>query len=89
MHYGNDQFIIVEPDHKYTGITKMCKRLGKDENDVVVFGDGMNDRKMFQEAPFSIAMGNAIPELKAIADYVCEDSDHDGIYLACKHFGWI
>lgn len=89
MHYGDDQFIIVEPDHKYTGIAKMCKLLGKDEKDVVVFGDGLNDRKMFEKAPFSIAMGNAIDELKEMADYICEDSDHDGIYLACKHFGWI
>lgn len=89
MHYKDDQFTIVEPDDKYAGIKELCQYMGKQESDIVVFGDGLNDRKMFQEAPFSIAMGNAIPELKEMADYVCEDSDHDGIYLACKHFGWI
>lgn len=89
MHYGNDQFIIVEPDDKFKGIRKVCEYLHKDIKDVIVFGDGLNDRKMFQDAPFSIAMGNAIPELKEIADYVTADSDDDGIYKACKHFGWI
>lgn len=87
MHYGDDQFIIVEPDDKFKGIRKVCKYLNKDINDVVVFWDGFNDRKMFQEAPLKIAMGNAIPELKKMADYVTADSDADGIYTACKHFG--
>ena len=33
--------------------------------------------------------GNARPELKLEADYVTTDCDKDGIYNACKHFGWI
>ena len=89
MHYGEDQFIIIEPDDKYRGIRKVCEFLGEDESQVVVFGDGMNDRKMFKAAPFAIAMGNAVKEVKAEADYITADSDHDGIFLACKHFGWI
>lgn len=88
MRYGSD-FIIVEPDDKYQGIRDVVKILGKDEADVVVFGDGLNDRKMFKDAPMSIAMGNAIEELKEMATYVTTSSDDDGIYLACKHFGWI
>lgn len=89
MHYGPDQFIIIEPDDKYRGIKKVVEFFQEDESNVVVFGDGLNDRKMFQDAPFSIAMGNAIPELKEIADYVTADSDSDGILKACEHFGWI
>lgn len=89
MHYMDDQFIIIEPDDKYKGIQRMIDHLQEDEKNVVVFGDGLNDRQMFRDAPFSIAMGNAIPELKELADYVCPASDEDGIYRACKHFGWI
>lgn len=89
MRYGEDQFVIVEPDDKFKGIRKVCELLHEPVEEVVVFGDGLNDRKMFQDAPFSIAMGNAIPELKEIADYVTTDSDDDGIYNACVHFGWI
>lgn len=89
MHYGADQFIIIEPDDKYRGIKKVCEILKEEEAQVVVFGDGWNDLKMFQAAPFAIAMGNAIDAVKAAADYVTADSDHDGVYLACKHFRWI
>ena len=67
----------------------MIKQLKGKHEDVVVFGDGRNDIKMFQVAAFSIAMGNAIDEVKNVADYVTKDSDQDGIYEAMKHFGWI
>lgn len=89
MHYGKDYFTIIEADDKYRGIKKIVEYFHEDENNVVVFGDGLNDRKMFKDAPFAIAMGNAIDELKELADYVCEDADHDGILKACEHFGWI
>ena len=61
---------------------------GKPE-DIVVFGDGHNDISMMRQAPISIAMGNAIDALKAKAAYITDDCDKDGIYNACKHFGWI
>jgi hydroxymethylpyrimidine pyrophosphatase-like HAD family hydrolase len=34
-------------------------------------------------------MGNGIPEVKAIADYVTDDIDKDGWAKAIKHFGLI
>ncbi|MFV0480221.1 MAG: HAD hydrolase family protein [Anaerorhabdus sp.] len=36
-----------------------------------------------------MAMGNAHPDLKAIADYVTDDVAEDGLYNAFKHFGLI
>lgn len=89
MHYADDQFIIIEPDDKYKGIRRMVEMLNEKETNVVVFGDGLNDRQMFRDAPFAIAMENAIPELKELADYVCPSADDDGILRACQHFGWI
>lgn len=58
-------------------------------NDVVVFGDGKNDITMMQQAAISVAMGNAIDELKKIATFVTKSNKEDGIMYACKHFGWI
>ena len=54
-----------------------------------MFGDGTNDLKMFDPAWLSIAMGNARPALKEAADYVTDDCDRDGIWNACRHFGWV
>lgn len=89
MSYHDDNFLIIEPDDKFKGIHCLAERYNISKENIVVFGDGLNDRKMFENAGFSIAMGNAIEELKAIADYVTADCDSDGIYQACLHFGWI
>jgi hydroxymethylpyrimidine pyrophosphatase-like HAD family hydrolase len=34
-------------------------------------------------------MGNAKDDVKAVADYVTDTVDEDGIYKAMKHFGII
>lgn len=88
MRY-HEQAFVFEPADKFAGIEKMMAYLNAPLEDVVVFGDGKNDLDMFKKAPFSIAMGNAIEELKAIASYVTSRSDDDGIGKACRHFGWI
>lgn len=82
-------YFFVEPTDKSEGIIRMVEMMGGDLKDVVVFGDGRNDLSMFSDQWTSIAMGNAVEELKAKASYVTTDADQDGIYNACKHFGWI
>lgn len=89
MFYPGSKFSIIEPDDKYEGIIKMVQLLNGNLEDVVVFGDGINDIKMFKKAPFRIAMGNGVKELKQLADYVTDDADNDGIYNACLKMGWI
>jgi hydroxymethylpyrimidine pyrophosphatase-like HAD family hydrolase len=42
---------------------------------------------MFVDGWTKVAMGNAIDELKARADYVTTDVENDGIYNACKALG--
>lgn len=81
--------LFVEPVDKARGIREVMRRLGAPLSDVVVFGDGANDVLMFRPEWTSIAMGNAIPELKRRADYVTADVDDDGIWKACEHFGWV
>ncbi|HEX7926076.1 MAG TPA: HAD hydrolase family protein [bacterium] len=46
---------------------------------VIAIGDEANDMEMIQAAGMGIAMGNATPELKAVADRVTADHDHDGL----------
>ncbi|MEG0403067.1 MAG: HAD family hydrolase [Anaerorhabdus sp.] len=89
MKYEGSPFALIEPDNKYKGIRKLLEILQGNEEDVIVFGDGINDISMFKEAKTSVAMGNAIDELKAIATYVTDDANSDGIYNACLHLGLI
>lgn len=81
--------IFIEPTQKEAGIRKLMEMLGAPIEDVVVFGDGNNDVSMFSNAWTNIAMGNAIEKLKQRATYITSDIEDDGIYNACKHFGWI
>ena len=81
--------MFIEPTDKARGIRRLMDALGAPVEDVVVFGDGTNDLKMFDPAWLSIAMGNARPILKEAADYVTDACDKDGIWNACRHFGWI
>lgn len=86
--YDSDN-IFVEPTDKTIGIKRMMDLLGAPYEDVVVFGDGTNDLAMFIPEWTSIAMGNAVPELKERATFVTTDVDKDGLARACEHFGWI
>lgn len=81
--------MLIEPTHKERGIIEMQKRYQIPDDEIVVFGDGMNDCSMFRQEWMSIAMGNAKEALKKKAKYVTERADRDGIYLALKKFGWI
>ena len=81
--------IYVEPENKGAGIRRLMDILHAPIEDVVVFGDGTNDVQMFCPEWTSIVMGNAREVLKKKADYITASVEDDGIYKACKHFGWI
>lgn len=81
--------IFIEAVEKQKGIRDMMALLHAPLEDVVVFGDGTNDVSMFLPEWTSVAMGNAHPLLKQRADYVTAPSYEDGLYQACRHFGWL
>ncbi len=65
---------------KATGIQMILDHVGMKREDVIAFGDGPNDFEMIQYAEIGVAMGNAVKELKEIADMVTDDILEDGIY---------
>ncbi len=81
--------IIGNGINKAAGIQHMLKHFGGDLKDCFAVGDSMNDFEMIRECGTGIAMGNADPKVKAIANYVTDDVDHDGIAHAFEHFGLI
>lgn len=83
------EYTMCQHDNKKQGILDVLDYFGRPAKDVVVFGDDVNDLVMFDKNWTSIAMGNAVPELKAQADYVTDRNVDDGIYKACRKFGWI
>ena len=85
----SDELIYIEPTDKSRGIRKMMKLLDAPIEDVIVFGDGTNDVDMFRPEWTSVAMGNAVPELKERADLVTSSVDENGIWNACVKLGLI
>jgi len=51
-------------------VEKLVDRLNFSLNKTMVFGDYLNDLDMFQIAGYSVAMGNALPEVKESADQI-------------------
>ncbi|WP_455684394.1 HAD-IIB family hydrolase [Thomasclavelia sp.] len=84
-----EEYLMFQHDNKRAGIRDMMTYLKQDVKDVVVFGDDNNDIDMFQGDWYSIAMGNACDELKAIASEITDRNIDDGIYNACVRHGWI
>ena len=53
-------------------------------SEVIAVGDGTNDISLLTTAGLAIAMGNAADEVKAVADYVTLDVDHNGLAAAIE-----
>ncbi|NGF57412.1 Cof-type HAD-IIB family hydrolase [Parapedobacter sp. SGR-10] len=81
-------FADVNPkgQSKKVGIDVFCEQFGINIAETMAFGDGGNDITMLKHVRTGIAMGNANPEVKQIADFITDDVDNDGIWNALKHF---
>jgi hypothetical protein len=56
-------------------------------DDIVAFGDDFADIGMLKLCGVGVAMGNAIDEVKTIADCVIGDNDHNGIANYLQNVG--
>lgn len=74
---------------KARGIRAVCRALKIDPRETMAFGDGPNDAEMFKTVGFAVAMGDACPELHAVAHYRTGTVEQDGIYHALLTLGVI
>lgn len=65
--------------NKGSALSILCEKLGIDESRAVAFGDSGNDATFGDSACTFVAMGNATPEIKAIADDICPPDTEDGV----------
>lgn len=64
---------------KWSGIRHLADEWGIADADIVAVGDDVNDIPMIEGAGLGIAMGNAVDELKEVADYIAPSHDDDGL----------
>ncbi|MFF9097167.1 MULTISPECIES: HAD family hydrolase [unclassified Streptomyces] len=69
---------------KATGLALAADRLGLGAERALAFGDMPNDIPMFAWAARGVAMANAHPELKAVADEITLSNEDDGIAVVLE-----
>jgi len=84
---GVDFINVVAPEvSKGEALAALSSFLGVTLDEVVAIGDGANDISLLSRAGLAIAMDNALGEVKAAADHVTLDVDHDGVAAAVDRF---
>ncbi|GAA3598702.1 sugar-phosphatase [Gibbsiella greigii] len=78
--------ILSKKADKGAGVRKLAQHLGIKQENVMALGDQSNDYAMVDYAGVGVAMGNAIPELKQIAQFVTTTNAEDGVARAIEKF---
>ncbi len=71
---------------KQHGVLEVARILGLKKEEIIGVGDGYNDFPLLMACGLKIAMGNAVPELKAIADFVAPSVEEDGVATVIEKF---
>lgn len=82
--FGPNIEINKEGTDKGVGLLRLGELLGIQREEIMAFGDGMNDYEMLKAVGFSVAMENGHPKVKEIADYITVSNDEDGVAKAIE-----
>ena len=76
-----DIHVINAAATKEHTIGELLKLLDIKKEHTIGIGDGYNDIHLFNAVNHKVAVGNAVPELKQMADEIVESSSNDGMAL--------
>ncbi|MDO8269859.1 MAG: HAD family hydrolase [Candidatus Levybacteria bacterium] len=71
---------------KLHGIEVLCKELGIKRSEIIGVGDGYNDFPLLMASGLKVAMGNAIEDLKEIADFVAPSVTDNGVATVIEKY---
>lgn len=71
---------------KASALEIICKNMGIKPEEVVCCGDNSNDAAMIQWAGLGVAVGNAAPAIKELADYVAQRTYGDAVAEVIETF---
>ncbi|WP_062107110.1 Cof-type HAD-IIB family hydrolase [Bacillus niameyensis] len=81
--------IIRESVNKGSAVQKVIEVMGITLENVIAFGDGLNDKEMLSIAGESFAMGNANPQVFTYAKHKTTSVQDSGIFNGLKSLGLV
>lgn len=78
--------VLNKKASKGQAIKHLISKLNIAQHEVMTIGDHPNDFDMIQFAGIGVAMGNAVDEIKEIADYITATNDENGVAQAIEKF---
>jgi Cof subfamily protein (haloacid dehalogenase superfamily) len=84
---GEIHVMITHPEAtKQQGILDVAEILGISTHEIIGIGEGYNDFPLLMACGLKVAMGNAVADLKEIADYVAPTVADDGVADVIEKF---
>jgi 5-amino-6-(5-phospho-D-ribitylamino)uracil phosphatase len=78
---------IMSPGNsKWRALSRLIELEGFTAEQVIGIGDEVNDLEMIRHAGLGVAMGNAIPAVKAVANYITHSNEEDGVAHVVERF---
>lgn len=71
---------------KGKGVEMVARHYNIKKEEIICIGDGENDISMLKHAGLGVAMGNAPENVKAVADYITDTNDNDGVAKVIEKF---
>ena len=81
IHYRNESRygFINKSAGKMQALRQLADMLNIQLSENMAFGDDLNDIEMLTGCGYGVAVENAVPEVKQVADSICESNDDDGV----------
>lgn len=83
-----DRGQLVQISHlqasKELGVQRLCEVYGIRMDEIIAFGDDTNDMGLLNASGYAVAMGNAVSELKQLADEITTSNDEDGVAIVLE-----
>lgn len=81
LYLSNDGYAMVmhKDATKSAAVSALAAYWNIEQDEIVSFGDDINDIDLLEYSGIGIAMGNALCEVKTAADHICDTNENDGI----------
>jgi len=76
---GSFGMIIHKEATKTKAVSELARLWNITLSEIIAFGDDVNDTELLRNCGISVAVANAIDEVKAAADYIGDTNDNDGV----------